>query len=148
MEVILLEKVGKLGNLGDRVAVKSGYARNFLIPFGKAAPATTANVAQLEAKRAELERAAQERQAAAEARAATLAAVVITMAVNASDEGRLFGSIGTRDIAEAIVATGNSVEKSEVRLPNGPVRELGEHQIALQLHNEVMVEVKLVVVRD
>lgn len=147
MEVILLEKVGKLGNLGDRVAVKSGYARNFLIPFGKAAPATTANVAQLEAKRAELERAAQERQAAAEARAATLAAVVITMAVNASDEGRLFGSIGTRDIAEAIVATGNSVEKSEVRLPNGPVRELGEHQIALQLHNEVMVEVKLVVVR-
>lgn len=147
MEVILLERVGKLGNLGDRVAVKSGYARNFLIPFGKAAPATATNVAQLEAKRAELERAAQERQAAAEARAATLAAVVITMAVNASDEGRLFGSIGTRDIAEAIVATGNSVEKSEVRLPNGPVRELGEHQIALQLHNEVMVEIKLVVVR-
>lgn len=147
MEVILLERVGKLGNLGDRVAVKSGYARNFLIPFGKAAPATAANVAQLEAKRAELERTAQERQAAAEARAATLAAVVITMAVNASDEGKLFGSIGTRDIAEAIVATGNSVEKSEVRLPNGPVRELGEHQIALQLHNEVMVEIKLVVVR-
>lgn len=147
MEVILLERVGKLGNLGDRVAVKSGYARNFLIPFGKAAPATTANIAELEAKRAELERIAQERQAAAEARAATLAEVVITMAVNASDEGKLFGSIGTRDIAEAIVATGNSVEKSEVRLPNGPVRELGEHQIALQLHNEVMVEIKLVVVR-
>jgi len=147
MEVILLERVGNLGNLGDWVAVKSGYARNFLIPFGKAAPATAKNIAQLEAQRAELERAAQARQAAAEARAAALADLVVTLAVNAGDEGKLFGSIGTRDIAEAITAAGHPAEKSEVRLPNGTIRELGEHQVVLQLHNEVVAEIKLMVVR-
>jgi large subunit ribosomal protein L9 len=145
MEVILLDKVGKLGNVGDKVAVKAGFGRNFLIPQGKALPATEGNVAEFEARRAELEAAASEKKTAAEGRAAQLAELAVTIAANAGDEGKLFGSIGTRDIADAITAAGVEVSKSEVRLPEGALRELGEYDIDVQLHSEVTQAVKLVV---
>jgi large subunit ribosomal protein L9 len=146
MQVILLEKVGKLGDLGDRVAVKAGFGRNYLIPYGKAVPATQANIADFESRRAELEKAAAEKRGGAEARAAQLAAVAITIAAKAGDEGKLFGSIGTRDIADAIIAAGVEVKKSEVRLPNGVIREIGDYEIDIQLHSEVTQMVKLSVV--
>jgi large subunit ribosomal protein L9 len=146
MQVILLEKVGRLGNLGDQVNVKSGYGRNFLIPFSKAVSATKDNIAEFEKRRAGLEAAAAERRAGAEARAAKLAELVVTIAANAGDEGKLFGSIGTRDIADAISAAGVAVEKSEVRLPNGVIREIGEFDIDVQLHSDVMQSIKLRVV--
>ena len=148
MQVILLEKVGRLGNLGDQVNVKPGYGRNFLIPFGKAVAATKTNVAEFEQRRAGLEAAATERRSAAEARAAQLAEKVITIAANAGDEGKLFGSIGTRDIAEAITAAGIAVEKSEVRLPNGVIRETGEFPIDVQLHSDVTQTLTLRVVAE
>jgi len=148
MQVILLEKVGRLGNLGDQVNVKPGYGRNFLIPFGKAVAATKTNVAEFEQRRAGLEAAAAERRSAAEARAAQLAEKVVTIAANAGDEGKLFGSIGTRDIAEAITAAGVAVEKSEVRLPNGVIRETGEFQIDVQLHSDVTQALTLRVVAE
>ena len=146
MDVILLEKVGGLGNLGDKVKVAGGYGRNFLLPFGKAVSATAENVARFEARRAELEKAAAERKAAAEARAAKLVDLVVTIKANCGDEGKLFGSIGTRDIAEAITATGTEVGKSEVRLPTGVIRNTGEFDIDLQLHAEVTQTIKLNVV--
>lgn len=146
MEVILLEKIANLGNLGDKVAVKAGYARNFLLPFGKATPATAANVEAFEARRAELEKNAAERKAEADARAAKLADLTVTIAANAGEEGKLFGSIGTRDIADAVTAAGVEVEKSEVRLPEGPLRNVGEYDIVLHLHTDVEATVKLVVV--
>lgn len=145
MQVILLEKVGKLGDLGDQVNVKAGYGRNFLIPQGKAVPASEGNVAEFEARRAELEAAAAAKVAAAQGRADKLAGVVVTIEGNAGDEGKLFGSIGTRDIAEAISATGNEVSKSEVKMPEGVIRELGEYDIAVQLHSDVTTTVKVVV---
>lgn len=148
MQVILLEKVGRLGNLGDQVNVKPGYGRNFLIPFGKAVAATKDNIAEFEQRRAELEAAAGERRSAAEARAAQLAEKVVTIAANAGDEGKLFGSIGTRDIADAITAAGVAVEKSEVRLPNGVIRETGEFQIDVQLHSDVTQTFTLRVVAE
>ncbi len=148
MQVILLEKVGRLGNLGDKVNVKSGYGRNFLIPYGKAVAATEENVAAFEQRRAELEAAAAERRAQAEARAAQLADLVVTIGANAGDEGRLFGSIGTRDIAEAITKAGVAVEKSEVRLPEGVIREVGEFEVDIQLHSDVMQPVKIVVAAE
>ncbi|PAU87654.1 50S ribosomal protein L9 [Pseudomonas sp. WN033] len=146
MEVILLEKIANLGNLGDKVAVKAGYARNFLLPFGKATQATADNIAAFEARRAELEKAAAEKKAAAEARAAKLEGLVVTIAANAGEEGKLFGSIGTRDIADAVTAAGVEIEKSEVRLPEGALRAIGEFDIALQLHTDVDATVKLVVI--
>lgn len=146
MEVILLEKIANLGNLGDKVAVKAGYARNFLLPFGKATPATAANVEAFEARRAELEKNAAERKAEADARAAKLADLTVTITANAGEEGKLFGSIGTRDIADAVTAAGVEVEKSEVRLPEGPLRNVGEYDIVLHLHTDVEATVKLVVV--
>jgi large subunit ribosomal protein L9 len=146
MEVILLEKVGGLGNLGDKVRVKGGFGRNFLIPYGKAVSATADNVARFEQQRADLEKAAGERLAAAQARAEKLAGLKIEIKGNAGDEGKLFGSIGTRDIAEAITATGTEVCKSEVRLPNGVIRTLGEFEIALQLHSDVTQTIALAVV--
>ncbi|UAW99143.1 50S ribosomal protein L9 [Halopseudomonas nanhaiensis] len=146
MEVILLEKIANLGNLGDKVAVKAGYARNFLLPFGKATPATAANVEAFEARRAELEKNAAERKAEADARAAQLAELSVTITANAGEEGKLFGSIGTRDIADAVTAAGVEVEKSEVRLPEGPLRNVGEYDIVLHLHTDVEATVKLVVV--
>lgn len=148
MQVILLEKVGRLGNLGDQVNVKAGYGRNFLIPFGKAVAATKANIETFEARRAELEAAAAAQRAAAEARAAGLVDLVITIGANAGDEGKLFGSIGTRDIADAITAAGVEVEKSEVRLPNGAIREIGEFEIDVQLHSDVTQTIALKVVAE
>ena len=146
MEVILLEKVGKLGTIGDKVNVKAGYGRNYLIPNGKAVFATDANVAEFEARRAELEKAAAETLATAEARAAKLADVAITIEANAGEEGKLFGSVGTDAIADALADTGAEVVKSEVRLPEGALREVGEYEIDIQLHAEVTATVKLAVV--
>jgi len=148
MEVILLDKVGRLGNIGDKVTVKAGYGRNFLLPQGKAVAATAKNVADFEERRAGLEATAAAKKAEAEARAAKLAELTVTIAANAGDEGRLFGSIGTRDISDAITAAGVEVNKSEVRLPQGALREVGEYNIDVQLHSEVTQAVKLLVVAD
>jgi len=145
MEVILLDKVGKLGNVGDRVDVKAGFGRNFLLPTGKAIPATAANVAEFEAKRAELEAAAAGKLAEAESRATKLAGLVVSIAANAGDEGKLFGSIGTRDIAEAISTGGVEVAKAEVKLPEGALREVGEYDVDVQLHSDVIASVKVVI---
>lgn len=148
MEVILLEKVGKLGSLGDKVDVKAGYGRNFLIPSGKAVPANDANVAEFEARRAELEKAAAEKLAVSQARADELNEKVVTIVSKAGDEGKLFGSIGVRDIADAITAAGVKVAKSEVRLPEGSLRTVGEFDITVQLHSEIKAIVKLVVIAE
>lgn len=148
MEVILLEKIGKLGNLGDKVSVKGGYGRNFLVPQGKAVPATEANVAKFEERRAELEKAAAETLNAAEARAAELNEKEVTIVSKAGDEGKLFGSIGTRDIADAVTAAGAAIEKSEVRLPEGALRAIGEFDVAIQLHSEVTATIKLTIVAE
>ncbi len=146
MEIILLEKVTNLGNLGDKVNVKSGYARNFLLPKGKATMATPANVAAFEARRAELERLAAEKQADAESRAEQLNELEITITATAGDEGKLFGSIGTHDISDALTAAGVNVAKSEVRLPNGTIRQTGEYEVTVHLHAEVEATIHLVVV--
>ena len=146
MEVILLEKVANLGNLGDKVKVKSGYGRNYLLPQRKATAATPANIAEFEARRAELEKAAAERKASAEARAAQLAELEVTITATAGDEGKLFGSIGTADIADALTASGVEVAKSEVRLPNGTIRQVGEYDVAVHLHSDVEATVKLIVI--
>lgn len=148
MEVILLEKVGKLGSLGDKVSVRAGYGRNFLIPFGKAVPANDANIAEFEARRAELEKAAAEKLAQAKSRAEQLNEKSVTIVSKAGDEGKLFGSIGVRDIADAVTASGVEVAKSEVRLPQGSLRNVGEFDITLQLHSEVNAVIKLVVVAE
>ncbi|MEE4202693.1 MAG: 50S ribosomal protein L9 [Halieaceae bacterium] len=149
MEVILLENVGSLGSLGDKVAVKPGYGRNFLIPQGKAVPATEDNIAKFEARRAELEAAAAEALAAAEKRAEAINALAsVTIAATAGEEGKLFGSVGTRDIADAITAAGCETDKAEVRLPAGVIRELGEYEIMLQLHGDVTATVSVEVVAE
>lgn len=148
MEVILLDKVGKLGAIGDKVTVKSGYGRNYLLPQGKAIAATAKNIADFEARRAELEAAAAAKIAGATARAEKLAELNVTIAANAGDEGRLFGSIGTRDIADAITAAGVEVSKSEVRLPQGVIREIGQYEIDVQLHSEVTQAVKVAVIAE
>lgn len=148
MEVILLQKVANLGNLGDKVKVKAGYGRNYLLPQGKATAATEANLAAFEARRAELERVAAERQAAAEARAARLVELAeVSIAATAGEEGKLFGSIGTNDIAEAVTAAGVELAKSEVRLPNGTIRQIGEYEVALHLGTDVETVIKLIVNR-
>ncbi|KZX51294.1 50S ribosomal protein L9 [Halioglobus sp. HI00S01] len=149
MEVILLEKIGNLGGLGDKVDVKAGFGRNYLIPQGKAVPATEDAVAQFEARRAELEAAAAETLAAAETRAEAINGLeLVTIAANAGDEGKLFGSIGTRDIAEAVSAAGAAVDKAEVRLPEGALREVGEYEIAVQVHSDVTAMVNVAVVPE
>ncbi|MFC4655476.1 MULTISPECIES: 50S ribosomal protein L9 [Rheinheimera] len=149
MDIILLDKVANLGGLGDKVVVKSGYARNFLFPQGKAVPATKANIEKFEARRAELEAKLAANLTAAQARAEKLAALTdVTVASKAGDEGKLFGSVGTRDIADAVTAAGVEVSKAEVKLPNGALREVGEFDIDLQLHAEVTVTIKLVVVAE
>ena len=149
MQVILLDKIGHLGTLGDTVNVKSGYARNFLIPQGKAVMATKANVEMFETRRAELEAKVAEVLASAQARADKLNALeAVVIASKAGDEGKLFGSIGTRDIADAITAAGVEVTKSEVRLPEGVLRTTGEFEIQVQLHAEVFAAVKLQVVAE
>lgn len=148
MEVILLEKVGKLGGLGDKVTVKPGYGRNFLLPYGKAVVATEANLAEFENRRSELEAQAAEIKAEAEARAASLGEIELSIGAKAGDEGKLFGSIGTRDLAEAISAAGIDVSKSEVRLPEGPIRTVGEFDVAIQLHSDVMTSVRVIVTAE
>lgn len=149
MEVILLENVGSLGSLGDKVAVKAGYGRNFLIPQGKAVPATEENVAVFEARRAELETAAAATLEAAQKRALAIEALErIEIAATAGDEGKLFGSVGTRDIADSITQAGVEVDKSEVRLPEGVIRETGEYQVMLQVHGEVTATITVVVVPE
>jgi len=149
MEVILLDKIAKLGGLGDKVSVKSGYARNYLLPKGKAVFASKENVERFEARRADLEKKLAEVLAAAQARAEQLVALTeVTIASKAGDEGKLFGSIGTRDIADAITEAGVEVTKAEVRLPLGTIRETGEFDIAIHLHNDVDTEIKLVVIAE
>ena len=145
MDVILLEKVENLGGLGDQVKVKPGYGRNFLIPQGKAMPATADNVKAFEERRAELEKAAAEALAAAEARKEKLDGMTVTVKANAGDEGKLFGSVGTTDIAQALTDAGQPVERHEVRLPEGAFRMLGEYEVELHLHSDVNVTVNLVV---
>ncbi|TVO79041.1 50S ribosomal protein L9 [Sedimenticola selenatireducens] len=145
MEVILLEKVDNLGGLGDKVSVKSGYGRNFLIPTGKAITATKSNVAEFEARRAELEKQAAEALTAAEARKVVLEALTVTIARKAGDEGRLFGSVGTADIASATVAAGGQLEKREVRLPDGPFHATGEFDVLVHLHTDVDATIKVVI---
>lgn len=145
MELILLQKVVNLGGLGDKVKVKPGYGRNFLIPYGKAVPATADNVAAFEAKRAEYEAKANAVLADAEARKAKLEGASVTIAANASTEGKLFGSVGPRDIAEAFTAAGFPLEKNEVVLGEGPLRRTGEFEIEVRLHADVETTVKVVV---
>ncbi|MCH4564081.1 50S ribosomal protein L9 [Halomonas sp. EGI 63088] len=148
MEVILLDKIGKLGGLGDKVTVKPGYGRNYLVPYGLAVPATKDNVQAFEVQRSELEAQAAERKAVAEARAAQLSEIELSLVAKAGDEGKLFGSIGPRDLAEAIASAGIDVAKSEVRMPEGPIRQTGEYDIDLHLHAEVDATVRVVVVAE
>ncbi|AZZ96769.1 50S ribosomal protein L9 [Pseudoalteromonas rubra] len=149
MQVILLDKIANLGGLGDQVSVKSGFARNFLFPKGKAVPATKANIETFEARRAELEAKIAEELVAAQARAEKLEALAeVTLVSKAGDEGKLFGSIGTRDIADAITAVGLEVAKSEVRLPTGTIRETGEFDVSIQLHTDVTTAIKVIVIAE
>lgn len=148
MDVILLDKIGKLGGLGDQVTVKPGYGRNYLVPYGLAVPATKENIEAFQAQRAELEAQAAERKAVAEARAEQLNDIELSLVSKAGDEGKLFGSIGPRDLAEAISSAGIEVAKSEVRMPQGPIRQTGEYDIDLHLHAEVDATVRVVVVAE
>ena len=148
MQIILLEKIANLGSLGDQVTVRPGYARNFLFPQGKAVPATKANVEQFEARRAELEAQAADKLAAAQARAERIDEIELSAAVKAGDEGKLFGSLGNRDIADLATAAGVELAKSEVLLPEGPVRQVGEYDITIRLHPEVEAVLKLHVVAE
>jgi large subunit ribosomal protein L9 len=146
MEIILLEKIDNVGSIGDRVKVKSGYARNYLIPQGKATLATAENIAKFEQIRVDLEKKAAGELAAAQARAAQLEGIELRMTAQSGSEGKLFGSIGTIDIAEAIEKLGVEIERSEVRMPDGPLRVVGEHAVELHLHTDVNVEIKVIVV--
>lgn len=148
MNVILLEKVHNLGDLGSTVSVKSGYGRNFLIPKGIAVPATVDNVAKFEVRRAELEKVAAEKLAAAMARKNDIEAVSVSIAHKAGDEGKLFGSVGTADIAEAISKAGAAVEKREVRMPEGVIRDIGDYEIDVELHGDVVATVKVSIVAE
>lgn len=148
MEVILLEKVHNLGTLGDRVKVKPGYGRNFLIPQGKALSATPGNMARFEAERARLEAAHAAEVSAAEARAHDLHEAVVTIAVRASNDGRLFGSVGAPDIAQVLTDAGHPVDRREVRLPNGPLRDLGEYPVQLMLHADVLTTITVRVLSE
>ncbi|MGD8311357.1 MAG: 50S ribosomal protein L9 [Gammaproteobacteria bacterium] len=145
MEVILLEKIENLGGMGDKVRVRPGYGRNYLIPQGKAAPATPANIAAFEARRAELEQSAADALAAAQARAGQLVDKRFTVKAKAGDEGKLFGSVGTADIERVISDAGIPVERHEVRLPTGAFRQIGEYEVQLHLHTDVDVTVMLVI---
>lgn len=145
MQIILMEKVVNLGQLGDVVKVKDGYARNFLIPQGKAKRATQNNIAAFEARRAELEAAEATRLAAAQAQAAEMTDLTITVEQKAGVDGKLFGSVTNADVAEALAKAGQTVEKMNVRMPDGPLKTLGEHAVTVSLHQDVVVEVKVVV---
>jgi large subunit ribosomal protein L9 len=143
MEVILLEKITNLGNLGDKVNVKPGYGRNYLVPQGKAVVATAKKIAEFEARRAELEKAAIEKLNAAQARATSLSKLEVVIKHKAGDEGKLFGSVGTQNIADAITAAGSVVQKSEIRLPQGVIRHIGDYAIDIHLHSDVIVAIKI-----
>lgn len=146
MEVILLEKVEHLGGLGDQVKVKPGYARNYLIPQGKATEATPDNVARFEARRAELERTAAETLVDAQARRDRLADMVVTLSARAGGEGRLFGSVTAADIAEAVASAGIELKKHEVRLPAGPIRQIGEYEVEVRLHADAYTHIRVNVI--
>ena len=148
MEIILLEKITNLGGLGDRVKVKPGYARNFLIPQGKATEATSANLARFEARRAELERVAAELLAKARARAEQLAELIVTLSVKTGSEGRLFGSVGSADIASAVSAAGIELQKHEIRLSAGSIRQIGEYDVDLLLHPEVKTQIRVNIIAE
>lgn len=148
MEVILLEKVHNLGDLGDKVDVKSGFGRNFLIPQGKAVPATRDNVERFEKEREELEKRARDQLAAAEARKAELEGAAVTLHARASGEGKLYGSVGPREIAEAFSNEGKQLEKSEIIMPEGAIREGGEFEYEVQLHADVVTSIKVTVVAE
>jgi len=137
MEIILLEKIAKLGNLGDKVTVKPGYGRNFLIPKGKAVRASAEKLAEFEQRRAELEKKAAAELAAAQARAEVLGTLAVTITQKAGEEGRLYGSVTAKDIADAVASSGVKLEKHEVRLPNGPIRQVGEYEVRLHLHADL-----------
>ncbi len=148
MDIILLQRIKNLGKLGDKVSVKAGYGRNYLIPQGQAVAATEANTAAFEARRAELEKAEADVLAAAQARTDQLNEVNIVITAKSGDEGILFGSIGTRDIADALTNAGLTVDRAEVRLPNGALRNTGEFNIAIQLHHDVVAEVLVTIVAE
>jgi large subunit ribosomal protein L9 len=148
MDVILLTKVANLGNIGDRVKVKSGYGRNFLLPTGKATLATPENVKKFEARRAELEKIAREQLKDAESRAVAFKDFKLEITAKAGTEGKLFGSIGTADIAEACTKAGHKLARAEVRLPTGPLRTVGEHVITLHLHTDIDVQLPVVITAE
>ena len=148
MEIILLEKINNLGNLGDLITVKPGYARNFLIPKGKATAATPENISRFEARRAELERIAAAELAQARARSEQLAELIVTLSVKAGNEGRLFGSVTASDIANAVSAAGIGLEKSEVRLAGGVIRQIGEYDVNLHLHTEVKSQIRVNIIAE
>jgi large subunit ribosomal protein L9 len=148
MEVILLEKVANLGNLGDKVIIKSGYGRNYLVPQGKAVPATATKIAEFEARRAELENAAAEKLSAAQKQGNELNKLQIVITHKAGDEGRLFGSVGTHNIAEAITVAGIAIGKHQIRLPHGAIRHIGEYPIDINLHSDVIVTLTIKVAAE
>jgi len=148
MEIILLQKVANLGNIGDRVKVKSGFGRNFLLPQGKATLATPAHIAKFEERRAELEKLARDQLVSAEERSAALKDFKLTVHAKAGTEGKLFGSIGTADIAEALTREKFNVARSEVRLPHGPLRTVGEHVVHLHLHADVDVPIAVTILAE
>ncbi|MFZ2508314.1 MAG: 50S ribosomal protein L9 [Steroidobacteraceae bacterium] len=148
MEIILLQKIANLGDVGDRVRVRAGFGRNYLLPGGKATLATPENIAKFEARRAELETRAAADLEAAQTRARALEGFKLTLTAKAGSEGKLFGSISTTDIAEACSAAGHRIERAEVRLPGGPIRTVGEHVITLHLHSDIDIEVPLTVVAE
>ena len=148
MNVILLEKIGNLGDLGDEVSVKPGFARNYLLPQGKAVTADDENRTVFEGRRAELEASANEKLAEANTRAEKLVDKELSISVKSGEEGRLYGSVGTQNIADALTADGIPVERSEIRMPEGVIRVLGEYEIAIQLHTDVTAQIKVVVVPE
>jgi len=148
MNVILLEKIGNLGDLGDEVSVKPGFARNYLLPQGKAVTADDENRTVFEGRRAELEASANEKLAEANTRAEKLVDKELSISVKSGEEGRLYGSVGTQNIADALTADGIPVERSEIRMPEGVIRVLGEYDIAIQLHTDVTAQIKVVVVPE
>jgi large subunit ribosomal protein L9 len=148
MDIILLQKVANLGNIGDRVKVKSGFGRNYLLPHGKATLATPDNIARFEARRSELEKAAHEHLSSAEQRAAQLKEFKLVIPAKAGTEGKLFGSIGTSDIAEAATRAGIAIQRSEVRLPNGALRTVGDHTVTLHLHADIDVPMAVSIVAE
>jgi len=148
MEVILLEKIHKLGELGDQVKVKPGFGRNYLIPSGKAVSATVDNIAKFDARRSELEKQQKGSLASASARAEKLSAVSVSITRKAGAEGKLFGSVGTIDIAETVTESGVELAKHEIRLPDGPIRSTGEFELTVQLHADVSVTIKVNVVPE